>query len=103
MEGRENDIQCALRELQEETGIIPNVKYSFYKKLAAGGYFFFFMDNEPLPTIQCSDEISEARWFDIADIKTLSCNLDLNCFSRWIKRFNSPLPQTKEDWIMVAD
>jgi ADP-ribose pyrophosphatase YjhB (NUDIX family) len=103
MEGNENDIQCALRELEEETGIIPNVKYSFYKKLAAGGYFFFFMEDEPTPQIQCSDEILEARWFEFSEIKSLSCNLDLNCFTRWMKRYSSQIPTRKDESMMIVD
>lgn len=86
MEGRETDLQCALRELYEETGITPNVKYSFFKKFAAGGYFIFFMNDEPCPLIQCGEEISEVGWYDVSEIKKLPCNLDLNCFSRWIKK-----------------
>jgi ADP-ribose pyrophosphatase YjhB (NUDIX family) len=86
MEGRENDLQCALRELHEETGIVPNVKYSYFKKFAAGGYFIYFMENEPMPQIQSNQEISEAGWFEISEIRKLSCNLDLNCFFRWMKK-----------------
>ena len=86
MEGRENDLQCALRELFEETGIIPTVKYSYFKKFAAGGYFIFFTEDQPSPQIQCNQEISEADWFEMPEIRKLSCNLDLNCFLRWIKK-----------------
>ncbi len=93
MEGRENDLQCALRELHEETGIVPTVKYSYFKKFAAGGYFIYFMENEPSPQIQSNLEISEAGWFDLSEISKLSCNLDLNCFSRWMKKNCILLPE----------
>lgn len=99
MEGRENDLQCALRELHEETGVVPTVKYSYFKKFAAGGYFIFFTENEPAPMIQCDQEISEAAWFELSEIRKLSCNLDLNCFTRWIKRTNMRSDDSKK----VAD
>ena len=86
MEGRENDLQCALRELFEETGITPDVKYSYFKKFAAGGYFIYFMESEPVPKIQCNHEISEVAWYSVPDIRKLNCNLDLNCFFRWMKK-----------------
>jgi 8-oxo-dGTP pyrophosphatase MutT (NUDIX family) len=98
MEGRENDIQCALRELYEETGISPNAKYSYYKKLAAGGYFIFFLENEPRPCVQRTNEISEAKWVDMTELKKLNCNLDLNVFSRWMRKSaRIPLAIQEED------
>jgi len=103
MEPNENDIQCALRELHEETGIVPKVKYSYYKKLAAGGYFIFFMEDEPTPQIQCSNEISEVAWFNLSEVKRLTCNLDLNTFSRWMKRTASKIHESdmKKDEMSV--
>lgn len=92
MESRESDIQCALRELYEETGICPDVSYSYYKKLAAGGYFIFFLENEPEPRILHENEIVDARWFDLCDIKKLCCNLDLNNFVRWMNKSSLPTP-----------
>lgn len=86
MEGRENDLQCALRELFEETGIQPDVKYSYFKKFAAGGYFIYFMESEPTPQIQSNQEISEVAWYAVPEIRKLNCNLDLNCFFRWMKK-----------------
>lgn len=99
MEGRENDIQCALRELFEETGVTPTIKYTYYKKFAAGGYFIFFMNNEPPPHIQCDTEITETAWFGLTEIRNLSCNLDLNCFCRWMKR--TPLRSDDLNYLMI--
>lgn len=111
MEGRENDLQCALRELFEETGIVPPVNYQHFKKFAAGGYFIYFLDNQPEPKIQCNDEISDAGWFSLSEIPKLTCNLDLNCFSRWMKKnclysanFQKPCPppsDSQQDPILI--
>ena len=85
MELNENDIACALRELYQETGITPDVQYSSYKKLSAGGYFIFFFKDEPTPQPLDVKEIEEAIWVDIDEIRTLNCNVDLNRCGRWIK------------------
>lgn len=86
MEYKENDIQCALRELYEETGIQPQVSFSSYKKLAAGGYFIFHFVDEPTPKPQDTNEIQDAKWFELHEIYSLNCNLDLNYFARWIRK-----------------
>lgn len=85
MEANENDIACALRELYQETGICPDVQYSSYKKLCAGGYFIFFLNDEPTPNPLDVKEIEEATWMDIDEIRKLNCNVDLNRCGRWIK------------------
>lgn len=94
MEGKESDLQCALRELFEETGIVPDVQYTYYKKFSAGGYFIFFLNSEPIPYIRYQDEIADVDWVEFPGIKELTCNLDLNNFCRWIKTstFSSKLP-----------
>jgi len=85
MELHENDISCAMRELYQETGIVPDVHYSAYKKLSAGGYFIFFFKDEPTPNPLDVKEIEEAIWIEIDDIRDLNCNVDLNRCGRWIK------------------
>ena len=96
MEARESDIQCALRELYEETGIVPNNKYSLFRKFGAGGYYFFHMEDEPTPQIQATQEISEAKWFELSEITKLNCNLDLNTFARWMKKVPK-IPTTADE------
>ena len=102
MEGRETDLQCAMRELYEETGITPDVNYSYYKKLAAGGYFIFLLDREPEPQIQRKEEISEAKWIELSELKQLSCNLDLNVFARWMRKIPKRPIEVQDDPILVS-
>jgi 8-oxo-dGTP pyrophosphatase MutT (NUDIX family) len=88
MEQCETDIQCALRELREETGIIPADTYSSYKKFSAGGYFIFYMNDEPTPLSSCNytEEIEEVGWFYVNELSTLNCNVDLSLFRKWIRK-----------------
>jgi len=86
MEAWESDLQCALRELREETQIVPDCQYSSYKKFSAGGYFVFFFKDEPTPSCQGSQEIEEVRWCSVEELDKLKCNVDLNLFKRWLQR-----------------
>lgn len=94
MEGNESDLQCALRELYEETSIRPSVPYAFFTKFkhnnkkSVGGYFVFFLPNEPTPTPLDTNEILDAKWLSLEELESLDnyqCNVDLNQFKRWIK------------------
>lgn len=94
MEGTESDLQCALRELYEETNIHPSVNYTFYTKFklknkkSVGGYFVFFLPDEPIPSPIDTDEILDAKWMSLDELEALDnyqCNVDLNLFKRWIK------------------
>jgi 8-oxo-dGTP diphosphatase len=102
MEYKESDIQCALRELYEETGIKPVVSFSSYKKLAAGGYFIFHFTEEPAPQPRDLNEIQDAQWFELHEIYALSCNLDLNYFTRWIRKSYSSV-FNKTDQVCVSN
>ena len=94
MEPNESDIQCALRELYEETSIRPSVNYSFFSKFkyknkkSIGGYFVFFLPDEPTPQPLDTFEIEEAKWMTMEELDALDsyqCNVDLNQFRKWIK------------------
>ena len=70
--------ECALRELREETGVVlPRYEFQFSKKLYAGEYFFYKVD-ETLP-IEISDtsEVLAAAWVPLRDLETLHGNVDV--------------------------
>lgn len=82
MKSNETSLNCALRELEEETSIqLPSDRASVgYKKLANGGYFIFEMPEELEILPKNTHEISDAGWFDLEEIREMPCNIDVNRF-----------------------
>lgn len=87
LSGGETGQQCALRELKEETGI-DLLPYRFFdtRKLFAGEYFFYRVE-EQLPTKpRDPNEISETGWFGIEEFSRLHCNADIMNFLTKVRR-----------------
>ena len=87
MEGRESALECALRELWEETGITlerrihhGTIKLSKNSDGKNSEYFVYSVDCEMPITINDSNEIIDAGWFSIEEIKTMYCNIDVTNF-----------------------
>jgi 8-oxo-dGTP pyrophosphatase MutT (NUDIX family) len=81
----ETDIQCALRELHEETGLVLEGCYSSYHKLRGAGYFVFAVDGSPRPVVVDSWEIDDAAWFPIAFLDSIDTNVDVSIFRSLMK------------------
>ena len=85
-ESGETYIDCCTRETMEETGVdLSNRVPVAYQRLSAGEYYFYEME-EVLPVIQDCNEISEARWVSISEMRSLNCNVDVNAFLSRMKR-----------------
>lgn len=83
----ETYIDCAVRETYEEAGIIlDNVLPSAYQRLSVGEYYFYDIEEEIAPCIKDTQEISEARWMSINEMRRESCNVDVNNFLSRLQR-----------------
>ena len=82
MQLRETPYECALRELREETGIVlTGLKPTLGPiKLMAASYYVFRPASEIAPVIVDNNEISDARWFSLYEIKNLLGNVDVSAF-----------------------
>jgi 8-oxo-dGTP pyrophosphatase MutT (NUDIX family) len=82
------NLECALRELQEETGVILDESPITYKKYSAAGYYIFDINEEY--TVYPADclEIEDAQWVPIEEIASLNKNVDLSMFCNHIHRLN---------------
>jgi len=86
-------IDCALRELLEETGIIlerpveypKSFRFSKNRNTDGPEYFYFEVDRELPIMIRDTREIEEAGWFSIEEIRRLPGNIDVNKFVRQYK------------------
>ena len=78
LKGSELPHECAIRELYEETGVRFNrAEYSHVKKLYAGEYFIYKVNEEVPPCVQDMREISEAGWYTMQELKRFHCNVDI--------------------------
>lgn len=78
LQGGEMGHDCALRELREETGVVlPRHEYLFSKKLYAGEYFFYKVE-EALPIhVQDASEVLDAAWVPMREMTEIHGNVDV--------------------------
>jgi 8-oxo-dGTP pyrophosphatase MutT (NUDIX family) len=83
----ESYLACAIRETLEETGLdLDGQRHVACHKLSVGVYYFFELEEE-VELCPCdTEEVEEAGWFGIDEIRTMSCNVDVNCFLDRLKR-----------------
>lgn len=82
----ESDLQCALRELWEETGIIPESDEPMRSyKLAKATYYFFSIEKECTPRINDSNEIDMVEWWPLGALPTCNSNVDVSMFRSLLK------------------
>ena len=85
----ETGLQCAHRELTEETNItLPYMKFYEYK-LSKGTYFLYNTRTEYYSKPQDCSEIMDSNWFTLAEMQKLSVNIDVNTFIRMLKSSNN--------------
>ena len=79
LESGESSLECARRELYEETGLHLGQQPIGSYKLSVGHYFIFELDVVE-PTIVDNDEIEEASWIPFDKLTHMNCNVDVNHF-----------------------
>jgi 8-oxo-dGTP pyrophosphatase MutT (NUDIX family) len=83
----EGYLECAMRETEEETGIsLRGQKHISCHKLSVGEYYFFEVDEELEPCVRDGEEVEDAAWFSLDEIRELPCNVDVNHFVERILR-----------------
>lgn len=82
---RETDLECAQRELFEETGLVLSQPYTSYHKLKGGGYFVFAVTGRPLEVCRDFREIEKITWFPLSDISNIDTNVDVSIFNTLMK------------------
>ncbi len=85
IERNETPIQCARRELLEETGITAPENYVSYHKLHAAYYYVFAIDGNPELNIRDTNEIDKVDWWSLTQLPTESCNVDISIFRTLMK------------------
>lgn len=94
---RETDLECAQRELHEETGLVMSQEYTSYHKLKGGGYFVFAVTGRPLERYRDHREIEEVAWFPLSQIGNMDTNVDVSIFNTLMK--NITVGKTVEEYM----
>lgn len=79
-------LDCALRELREETGIILDKNYMTTKKYMNVEYFIYSVPYEYRLFPQDTKEISEAKWFTFEELKSIEKNIGVSLFYQYVER-----------------
>lgn len=86
-EGRESFLDCARRETLEETGVeLDGQQPTACHKLAHGEYYFFELDEEPGLNPSDTQEVVEARWMSVEEMRRHPVNVDVNYFLDRLRR-----------------
>lgn len=96
----ENDVQTAIREVQEETGILP-FSYTLQEpgfRITKGSSSYIFryaiLHSQSMGAIQNAKEISRMQWTPILDLLQNPDSLDGNKYLRtWIENIRMAAPR----------
>jgi 8-oxo-dGTP pyrophosphatase MutT (NUDIX family) len=76
----ETDLDCAKRELLEETGLSLDLPYTSYHKLKGGSYFVFAVTGRPITCIADCKEIEFVEWWPLSHLPIGDSNVDVSIF-----------------------
>lgn len=95
-------LDCAKRELFEETGLkAPFMYYNSYQ-LATGVYYMYNISEEYDCKTMDPDEIQNICWSTISEIQKMNVNIDVNTFLRQQRRYPFPLKGTKPIFLSTS-
>jgi 8-oxo-dGTP diphosphatase len=81
----ETALECAKRELEEETGLLTGPKYVSSHNLKGGEYFIFAIEGRPTLSPLDTREICEAAWWPLSNLPHLDSNVDVSIFRTLMK------------------
>jgi 8-oxo-dGTP pyrophosphatase MutT (NUDIX family) len=78
----EQPLECALRELKEETGINEVPAPTRYLKLVYGYYFLFKVDRQLTLNPTDTHEIIDTKWVTVKEMESMNLNADVSEFRK---------------------
>jgi 8-oxo-dGTP pyrophosphatase MutT (NUDIX family) len=95
-------LDCALRELKEETGITLHRDYITTKKYMNVEYFIYSVPHEYRTFPQDTREIEEARWVNFDELKDMEKNIGISLFHQYVERNILSSPIKKEEKVQES-
>jgi len=87
-DGDESPYQCALREVNEETGITVLPNPIDFVKIGFGNYYIFEVSEEYKLVPHDTNEIMDTKWVTLEEMKEMSLNVDASYFRKQLENNN---------------
>jgi ADP-ribose pyrophosphatase YjhB (NUDIX family) len=84
-DGDESPYQCALREVNEETGITVLPNPIDFVKIGFGNYYIFEVNEEYELKPHDMNEIMNTKWVTLEEMKEMSLNVDASYFRKQLE------------------
>lgn len=81
----ETPLECALREVSEETGLDILPHPIEYKSLGYGSYYVFILKDQPPLIPRDTTEIMDTKWVTLEEMETMPLNADVSMFRKRLK------------------
>ena len=98
----EMPLECAKRELLEETGLRAPFMYSQSYQLATGVYFLYKTREENICETLDPNEIQGICWATLLQMKNMNVNIDVNTFLRQRRLYPLPLKGTNPTFLEAS-
>jgi len=99
-DSNEEPYDCALRELMEETGLVPPRFPLRIHQLATGLYYHYRVGEELEGCPEDTAEVEEIQWLTASQLRRMPINVDVSTFLKRIQRKPTVMLQTP--WRAVA-
>jgi 8-oxo-dGTP pyrophosphatase MutT (NUDIX family) len=84
-DGDESPYQCALRELNEETGLTELPNPVDFVKIGFGNYYIFEVDQEYELKPKDTNEVMDTKWASLEELKNMTLNVDASGFRKQLE------------------
>lgn len=85
-DGDESPYQCALREVNEETGLTSLSNPTDCLKIGFGNYYLFEVETEYELKPRDTNEIMETRWVTLEEMRCMTLNVDASYYRKQLEQ-----------------